>query len=75
MKDLRKITIAKLLKGNPSPRKRIAAMCCECIYDPESIGAGTWRNQVADCTSTQCPIYQERPLPTTQKQPAEAIDA
>ncbi len=74
-KDLRKITIDKLLKGNPSPRKRIAAMCCSCIYDPEAIGSGTWRNQVSECTSAQCPLYPVRPLPTTAKHPTEAIDA
>ena len=64
MKDKRLETIAKLLKGNPSPRKRIAAMCCSCIYDPEAMGAGTWRMQVRDCTSKTCPLYPERPLPS-----------
>jgi len=71
-RDKSAITIAKLLKGKPSPRKRIAAMCCECIYDPESMGAGTWRQQVQDCTSTQCPLYPERPALTPRKQLSEA---
>jgi hypothetical protein len=69
MRDLREETVSKLLKGKPSPRKRIAAMCCSCIYDPDSLGAGTWRNQVKDCASLDCPIYPERPLPSIGKQP------
>jgi len=40
-------------------RGKINAKCCECIYDPYE--AGTWRYQVAICTSKGCPLYQVRP--------------
>ena len=39
----------------------IAAKCRECIYDPMS--AGTWREQVAACTSANCPLHDLRPVP------------
>lgn len=39
----------------------INAFCKECIYDPRG-GAGTWRQQVEACTSTNCPLYDFRPL-------------
>lgn len=46
-----------------SLRKAINAKCRECIYCPDS-GNGTWRQQVAACTSTGCPLYPVRPKPT-----------
>jgi len=45
-----------------SLRKAINSKCRECIYDPVS-GNGTWRQQVAACTSKTCPIYLVRPMP------------
>ena len=36
------------------------AKCCECIYDEGS--KGTWRKQVEECTSKDCPIYPKRPV-------------
>lgn len=39
----------------------IAAYCRECIYDPQA--AGTWREQVAACACTDCPLWRYRPLP------------
>ena len=45
-----------------SLRKAINAKCKECIYDP--VGAtGSWRQQVGDCTSYFCPLFEARPLP------------
>jgi hypothetical protein len=44
-----------------SMRDTINAKCKECIYDP--ISRGTWREQVQECTSSQCPLYPLRPLP------------
>ena len=47
------------------PRTRgqaINAFCKECIYDKEG-GVGTWRQQVEACTSTNCPLYDFRPVP------------
>lgn len=39
----------------------IAAKCRECIHDPQA--AGTWREQVAVCGCTDCPLWRFRPLP------------
>lgn len=39
-----------------SLRKSIDAKCKQCIYDPQS-GLGTWREQVAQCTVTLCPLW------------------
>ena len=33
----------------------------DCIYDPLS-GGGTWRQQVSNCPSKDCPLYPVRPL-------------
>lgn len=45
----------------PSLRQAINAKCRECIYDP--VAAGTWRAQVAECTSSTCPLFEVRPRP------------
>jgi hypothetical protein len=51
----------------PSMRKAVDAMCKGCIYDPLS-GLGTWRQQTEGCTSTECPLYELRPVPSRKKQ-------
>ena len=38
----------------------IAAKCRECLYDDQS--AGTWRQQVSACPSTECSLWPVRPL-------------
>lgn len=38
----------------------IAAFCQQCIHD--SAAFGTWREQVATCPSTDCPLWRFRPL-------------
>ena len=43
-----------------SMRAAINAKCKECIYDAKA--TGTWRKQVEDCTSYQCPLYELRPV-------------
>ena len=43
-----------------SLRDAINAMCKSCIYDPGS-GNGGWREQVADCSSGNCPLHPIRP--------------
>lgn len=45
----------------PSLRASIDAKCKECIYDP--LSAGKWREQVADCTSATCALFDVRPVP------------
>ena len=54
-------------KKRPSMRKAIDAMCKWCIYDPLS-GLGTWRQQTEGCTSTDCPLYELRPVSQPKKQ-------
>lgn len=40
-----------------SYKSAVVAMCKGCIYDPHA--PGTWRKQVEDCTTKDCPL--ERP--------------
>lgn len=58
------IVVSGLEKGpsrsHPSLRGAIDAKCRECIYDQKS-GLGSWREQVAACTSTTCPLFGVRP--------------
>lgn len=39
----------------------IAAHCRGCTHDP--CATGTWREQVAVCQNTACPLWAFRPLP------------
>ena len=54
-------------------RAAINAFCKSCIYDPKWQGGGTWRKQVENCTSTDCPLYEYRPTskggPQVEKTP------
>ena len=48
----------------PAPKmsktKALAEMCKSCIYDQKA--GGSWREQVENCTSCHCPLWQHRPL-------------
>jgi len=44
----------------PSLRKAIDNMCKDMSYDP--LDEGTWRQQVAACTTKDCPLYNVRPV-------------
>lgn len=44
-----------------SLRQAINDKCKECIYD--SRAEGTWRQQVKNCTSPGCKLYEVRPMP------------
>lgn len=48
-------------KHSPTRAQAIAAKCRECIHDPGA--AGTWREQVAVCGCSDCPLWAYRPLP------------
>lgn len=52
-------------QGAPTKRltrqQSINAFCKDCIYDPFDHGAGTWREQVEACPSTECPLWPYRP--------------
>jgi len=62
----RDLLVAKLMK-KPGRAAAIHAMCVSCIYDPDALGCGSWRKQVEDCTSTECPLYKFRPVTTGNK--------
>jgi hypothetical protein len=47
-------------------KAKIRAFCCHCIYDPYS--DGTWLKQVENCTSSHCPLFTVRPVPSSNKE-------
>jgi len=51
-------------KAKPGLRGKINANCAYCIYDPFG-SKGTWRQQVEECTSYDCPLYEVRPVSET----------
>jgi len=57
-----------------SAQKAINLKCKECIYDPIG-GGGTWREQIAGCTSYSCPLFNHRPVDvnTKKKQDSEYL--
>jgi hypothetical protein len=55
--------------ARPSLRSSIDRMCKSCIYDPGN-GNGGWREQVAACSSSNCPLHSVRPLPVKATNPA-----
>lgn len=57
-----------------SLRRAINAKCRDCIHDPQA-GQGTWRQQVAACTCTSCPLWPVRPLPYPPKGTARPAGA
>ena len=59
-------------KPRPSMRKAIDAYCKGCIFDALS-GLGTWRQQTEGCPSTDCPLYELRPLPSGKKRQSDDV--
>ncbi len=49
-------------ESKPSKRAAINSKCRDCIYDPA--GGGSWREQVGACTSSDCALFELRPMPT-----------
>lgn len=47
-----------------SLRAAINAMCRQCIHDPGS--RGNWREQVAACSSANCPLHPFRPISSSR---------
>ena len=46
--------------------------CKKCIYDPKA--SGNWREQVLNCTSFKCPLFDLRPTPArTTSKPTKLI--
>lgn len=48
-----------------TPLESIHAYCRRCVVDEGS--AGTWREQVACCPSSNCALFEHRPLPRQVK--------
>lgn len=55
-------------------RKAVYAFCKQCLYDPKFVGGGTWREQIAACTSPKCPLYAHRPMPAPPKSSLAKVD-
>jgi|TARA_R110000787_G_scaffold257275_2_gene362479 hypothetical protein len=72
MKRQKKLGYEASIKAKRKPlsytklRKAIDNKCKECIYDPHP-GNGTWREQVEDCHSPDCPLYNYRPGPVADR--------
>jgi len=49
-------------RNTPSLRKAINAKCKECIYDPPPYGEGTCIEQIRQCLSPECPLFDVRPM-------------
>jgi len=64
--DKKALLVSKLMKKK-GRAAAVNAKCCECIYDPEASGSGSWRKQVEDCTSFACPLFEYRPMSTGGK--------
>ena len=47
-----------------SLRKAINEKCKDCIFDPQC-GGGRWREQVAQCSARNCPLWPVRPAPSS----------
>ena len=47
-----------------SLRKAINDKCRDCIYDPKC-GGGTWREQIAQCSAKDCPLWPYRAAPSS----------
>ena len=56
----------------PALRAAINAKCRDCIHD--SIGGGTWREQVEACSSANCPLHSLRPI-SRRKRPIDGLEA
>jgi len=47
-----------LIAGTSGLRGRVNAHCVTCVYD--DLEPGTWRQQVAQCSVSSCPIWEVR---------------
>jgi hypothetical protein len=58
-------TLARPSRTEPAKRiglrAAINAKCRDCIHDPAA--PGTWREQVAQCSAINCPLWPYRPEP------------
>ncbi len=54
----RKTPAEKAAENPTSMRAAINAKCEDCIYDP--CDAGTWQEQVRNCTDTTCALHGHR---------------
>jgi len=64
-RDLEFLEDLPLNLKKPPLRKLIDLMCKDCSYDIAE--PGTWRQQVAECACTTCPLYKARPMPVASR--------
>lgn len=64
-KNHRKQMIPALTRPIKSRTKAIEQHCRDCIYDSLG-GAGTWREQVKNCTNQSCALFNFRPQPISR---------
>ena len=57
--------MTKEMAGKAGLRSKVNAKCLDCTYDPK--GPGNWRQQVAACTVTDCPLWTVRPRSQSRK--------
>ena len=50
-----------------SPLKAIAKHCANCIYGPGAVGFGSRLDQITNCTSKDCALYDHRPVNPAEK--------
>jgi hypothetical protein len=66
MDDSTKNVLIERMVSKPGLRGKVDAKCMECIYDPYA--KGSWRKQVAECTSLSCPLFAIRSKSITNQQ-------
>lgn len=68
-REAQKERIIKKESSKPGYKGPVTAFCCHCIFDPYQ--QGTWLQQIAACTSTDCPLFSVRPRPSRKEVPNE----
>ena len=64
MSDYKQKIIARE-SAKPGMRGKVNAKCIECIYDEQ--GQGSWRKQAENCAADGCPLYEIRPVSSTEE--------
>ncbi len=55
------------MKYKLTRKQAMDAFCTECIYDSEGEGNGTKQQQIEDCTSPNCPLFEYRIVTKTTR--------
>lgn len=57
--DKKRLALIQKQAGKPGYKGKVAAKCIECLVD--LCQPGSWRQQVENCSSPTCPLYEVRP--------------